>query len=183
MTGYKAAAEIRRAEGERRHVPIIALTAHALEDNRLRTIEAGMDDYLTKPVNLGELEQVLERWTSGDRQSGAGPITAISVNLPGNEVDRLDPEMMRMVLEHTPGQVEAVRRAANEGDATALSASAHRLKGGAVTCGFERLSRLSAKIEEAAKAGDLSGIPAAVERLVAEHDRLMAEITHALGQS
>jgi CheY-like chemotaxis protein len=67
MNGYEATAAIRASEKGAvvaRHVPIIALTAHAMEGYREQCLLAGMDDYITKPVELDALENALERWTA-----------------------------------------------------------------------------------------------------------------------
>jgi CheY-like chemotaxis protein len=64
MDGYATAAEIRRCEGEQRHTMIIAMTAHALEVARMRCLDAGMDEYVAKPVTLQALAAVLERCAS-----------------------------------------------------------------------------------------------------------------------
>jgi PAS domain S-box-containing protein len=64
MDGYAATAELRRQEVEGRRVPIIAMTAGALAEDRDRCLAAGMDDYLTKPIDLDRLRETVERWTA-----------------------------------------------------------------------------------------------------------------------
>lgn len=62
MDGYEATKAIRRLQGLERHIPIIALTAHAMRGDRERCIDTGMDDYLTKPIKIPQLKQTLEHW-------------------------------------------------------------------------------------------------------------------------
>jgi CheY-like chemotaxis protein len=65
MDGFTATAEIRKSEALKgRRVPIIALTAHAMDGDEARCIAAGMDDYLAKPFSLGALRAKLVRWTN-----------------------------------------------------------------------------------------------------------------------
>jgi two-component system, sensor histidine kinase and response regulator len=62
MDGYTATAEVRRREGSQRHMPIIAMTANAMEDDREQCLAAGMDDYISKPINRTALQAALARW-------------------------------------------------------------------------------------------------------------------------
>ena len=69
MDGYQASLEIRRLEGDSRHTTIIAVTANALEGDREKCLQAGMDDYISKPVKIEILKTVLERWLSAPRKA------------------------------------------------------------------------------------------------------------------
>jgi CheY-like chemotaxis protein len=64
LDGYQAAAALRAGEERDQHVPIVALTANAMAEDRARCLSAGMDDYLAKPVRLEDLREVIERWVS-----------------------------------------------------------------------------------------------------------------------
>lgn len=73
IDGLECSRQIREAEKETdRRVPIIAFTAHAYHDDRTRCLEAGMDDYLSKPFTMSELAEVVNRWIPERDENGAG---------------------------------------------------------------------------------------------------------------
>lgn len=75
MSGYEATQAIRELESKgRKRVPIIALTAHAMEGDRDRCIQSGMDDYLSKPIQKSEFQQVVARWIAEEVTTSAGEI-------------------------------------------------------------------------------------------------------------
>ena len=86
MDGFEATQRIRDWESERgEHTPIIAMTAHALKGDRERCIEAGMDDYVTKPLDLKVLMEVLDKWSIHKRDTG---LKSDSSNPNGNNKER-----------------------------------------------------------------------------------------------
>ena len=74
MDGFEATREIRKREGAKPRIPIVALTANAMKGDRERCLDAGMDDYLTKPIDLKELARVLHRWSVPHTGAPAEPV-------------------------------------------------------------------------------------------------------------
>jgi CheY-like chemotaxis protein len=64
VDGYDATREIRNRQGTGRHIPVVAMTANALQGDRERCLESGMDDYMSKPVTPGVFREMLERWAA-----------------------------------------------------------------------------------------------------------------------
>lgn len=71
LDGYEATRRIRDGESEDSHIPIIALTANAMKGDREKCLEAGMDDFLSKPLRVADLSSALERWLPADLEKAA----------------------------------------------------------------------------------------------------------------
>ncbi|HLH66624.1 MAG TPA: ATP-binding protein [Solirubrobacteraceae bacterium] len=159
LDGYAAAREIRaREQRTGGRVPIIALTAHALEGDRQRCLQAGMDDYLAKPLRLHTLQALIERRPQL-RACRTAPRPA----------DLLDPAALSqigdaqteaalavMFLDQAAERVPALRGAIEQGDAELVHELAHGLAGSAATVGATRLTKLSRRLCELASRGELS---------------------------
>jgi two-component system sensor histidine kinase/response regulator len=165
MDGFTATAEIRREESGIRRTPIIAMTANAEHGSRKLCVAAGMDDYLSKPVQMDELKRVLEHWISAAPTENVGAwsdvaITAGSTNcvLDPAVVAQLraleepgEPSLLTELIEafrgSVPGHLARMKAALAAGDATALGDAAHALKGAAATLGAERLRSAAYNLE------------------------------------
>jgi PAS domain S-box-containing protein len=174
MDGFAAAAEIRRREevGGRR-TPIVALTADALSGDAERCLAAGMDDYLAKPVTAERLAAVVARWVEGH---GEPAVTATPADrdvvdpavLEGLRAAGLLDEVVALYLRQTPTQLEALRRAAERGEAATLAEVAHSLKGSSAQLGATALAARAAELQGMGDAGALHGAPTAVDALEQE---------------
>ncbi len=165
MDGYALTAAI-RAEETTAHLPIVALTANALRGESKRTRAAGMDDYLTKPVSLEALRQMLRRWLPEPSSPGMAPEQPEPPALDTGPVD-LDvlrglvgdnEEIIQGLLtkfrESASEYAEALRTANDAGDIGELGAIAHKLKSAARSVGALGLGDICASLENAAKTND-----------------------------
>jgi CheY-like chemotaxis protein len=94
MDGYEATAEIRRLEGETKHTPVVAMTANALTGDRERCLAAGMDEYISKPVNSEDLKRVLKSFLERTGNVGQTEIAHASL-IDGEPGVRNDPRLSR----------------------------------------------------------------------------------------
>jgi HPt (histidine-containing phosphotransfer) domain-containing protein len=197
MDGHEATAEIRRREatlawrGEYHSIPIIAMTANAMQGDREETLAAGMDDYVSKPVDPKGLDAVLRRWISGAEASSVTEGEAGGAAPPAGDADPLDrnvlaglrdlqgegePDILKelgeMFLEDAPGQLEALRGAVSRGDAQSVLRVAHALRGSCGNMGAGRMSEISARLEDVGASNDLARAPDLLSRLEAEFARV-----------
>ncbi len=201
--GLAASRHIRRGGDEtlrvrRPGVPIIAMTAHALQEVRRECIEAGMDGFLTKPVSQVELAQALHRVASGRtelRDMWADAATdAVPWETPGRVPEREGPPVLdkesvtrnmglgdeeySMLLaigaRDTRSGLKKARRALSAGDMAALARTAHGMKSATAAVGALSCREAAARLEVAARAADESGAGLALGQLEQEAAKVMA---------
>jgi HPt (histidine-containing phosphotransfer) domain-containing protein len=202
LDGFAATTEIRRLEKATGYrVPIVALTANALDGDREVCIAAGMDDYLAKPFSREQLTAVLKRWIAGSGTAPAGsapdasraqpqpplpkPSAEIAAGEPLNPraLDALRAMMgangeafackvIRTYLEDMPAGIVRMQAAAAARDADALQKAAHSMKSSSANVGAERLARLCRDLEMIGRSGTTDGASSLLEDAVGEFSRV-----------
>jgi PAS domain S-box-containing protein len=170
MDGYEVTAAIRRMERPLERIPIVAMTAHALQGEREKCLAAGMDDYLAKPVSEEELTSTLARWLSRRPPRDEDVLDAVRIQylmrLAANDPSFLD-EMVRVFKGDAPAKLSALRSAIQEAKPEAIARAAHALKSSSGNVGAKRLFTVCANIEKTAADGALPR-PEVIEHLAVE---------------
>lgn len=204
MDGVEAARQI-RAKGHR--LPIIAMTANAFSDDRERCLQAGMDDFLAKPVVPEKLFDTLLRWipvhlTGAQREapddlsdpdgseSAAADVRAQLALIEGLNIDAgLDSahgkwqtyvRLLKLFADTHGDDARFIRTALEEGNLVQAQTLAHTLKGGAITLGITSVSLLAAKIELPIKQGE-SGADNKAKLVLAELEKALPELINRIG--
>ena len=197
MDGYQATAEIRRREqGSGRHIHIVAVTAHAMQEDREICLAAGMDGYIAKPIEPDQLFACLELpW--------AAPVAALALPTAaeGAAAARLgvfDLEaalrrtrgkkpllalMARAFIDDAPAALRELRGAAGESDAVTLERAAHRLKGAAATLSGQAVAEAADTLERMARAAapvDSESMARAITELEARIGELSAALSQVI---
>ncbi len=171
MDGFETTAEIRKKESGERHTPIVAMTANALEGDRNRCLAAGMNDYLSKPVDMKKLAEILARW-----DVTLDPAVLQSLReLAGGET-KLVRDVIDQFLKDAPKRLAAIREGARSGDLKALEKASHALKGASGNIGAKALWAICEKIEEMAREGSTDKIGAPLGVLEEEFGKLEEEL-------
>ena len=189
LDGYAATRrwrEYEQASGAPQRLPIIAMTANAMAGDRQKCLDAGMDDYLAKPVTRGELERCINRWRGVRMPVAPAPAPAKPAeqaaqpavlnaavlddlrDVLGGEVDRI----IALYLEDAPRLIAQLERAVVGNDPIALRVAAHTLKSSSANVGATTLSEAARDLEHGARDGTLAKPEALVARIVGEFARV-----------
>ena len=209
MDGYEATRVIRQQEAgpgqaPRPHVPIIALTAHAMEGDRELCLEAGMDDYLSKPYKPEELNAALAKWlgAAGNPRGKGDAEPRGRAGLPDPQshapIDRTALEKIASLLPEDPGKIlegvislyldgsqkltQAIEEAARAGDADALFRAAHSLKSSSANLGAAALAALCRELEMTGRKGTTEGTEGRLTALDEEYARVREALSEFLAQ-
>jgi len=169
MDGFAATRDIRRREGGRRQTTIVAMSAGILQADRDKCRAAGMNDFLSKPVQREDLSAMLDKWY---RPIDAAVLDRVR-GLTGAGNFR---GLVAGFLEDAEQRLTAMRAAAAAGRLDELERAAHTLKGASADVGADGMRSLSARIESLAPAGDAWEIQRLVDSLAAE----LKEVCEAL---
>ena len=187
MDGLTATAAIRESEKDSgTHLPIFAMTAHAMKGDRERGLEAGMDGYITKPVHLSDIEQTLAGLTEAPVRRAKPAAEGASWNRV-EALDRIggDEELLRdlchIFLEESPKLMRKLRQAAAAGDSDGLMQAAHSLKGEAGYLSADRTSHAARQLEEMGHDKDLSRANDTLAKLEREMASLHLDLKELAG--
>ena len=202
MDGYTLATTIRQEEAERGsarqgRMPILALTANALRGEALRAQAAGMDDYLTKPIQLHVLKAALKKWLPGDRGDALPrDVDAVRPSAPpGMPLDIAvlesvvgdDPMVVRDFLgqyQASAGRLATEARAAlATDDVRRIGDVAHKLKSSSRSVGAVALGDLCAELENTCRAGTREGVAQVMKEFEAALQAADAQISQILASS
>jgi two-component system, sensor histidine kinase len=193
LDGFEATRMIRRSEGTDQHRIIIAMTANALQGEKERCFDAGMDDFLSKPVMLEELADKLAAWVhmNSSAASARTPAPPVEAKAPVRiDRERLrylqdlskrqDPtlfdKLIRSFLDDAPVRIITMWHALESNDAQAFFAAAHSLKGICGNLGVMTMMAMSQTLQVAGQEGDLTRVDVPLHALEKEFEQVKEEL-------
>ncbi|MEW6672770.1 MAG: response regulator [Thermodesulfobacteriota bacterium] len=196
MDGFEATEQIRQKEKQgNKHIPIVAMTAHAMKGDRERCMAAGMDGYISKPIKARELfdvtEKIMNRSAGADEQELSQLQETVKPQSPeifdlaaalevvvGNR--ELFGEIAKLFIDSLPGYLAEIKNGIQKGDGRAVERAAHSLKGSVGNFGARRSYEAALKLEKLGEQANFNEIPAAVTLLEEELGLLINQLKPVL---
>jgi len=188
MDGVEATKAIRELEKDRAKTPIVALSAHAMINNSDSLLDAGFNDFLTKPVSERELKATIYKWT----YSGVAPtqtkITSIEsqptktkaidwklcLSLSSGK-EKLAKDMLEMFLGSLADELSKIKQAHADNDLAEMESLVHKLHGGCCYCGVPKLKQLVKSAEDMLRSSNISKLEEQMELVYLESTEVLAE--------
>jgi two-component system sensor histidine kinase/response regulator len=192
MDGFEASLKIRAVEEKKgSHTPIIAITAHAMNGYSEKCFAAGMDDYISKPINPQALRAVMERTTGAARPVFAldpapQPPYGVDVFNVDEALAQLESDMdllgqiVQLFVAQYPKLLEETRQALSRSDCLSLAAAAHTLASSVGQLGAQRACAAARKLEQMGRQGNLSDVPRALAELEGELQLLKSAVSNSI---
>lgn len=194
VDGFTASREIRNIEPTGTHIPIIALTAHALSGDRERCLSAGMDDYLPKPIETSRVIEILKKWacnslTDMEQEWPAYPrsqevenmdISAIptfdlkkALGITGGKIKTVQ-RITAIFIQHMPARIEELQRTYEERNYDELVRLTHSLSGASASISASKLAYITQTMEQEIRGGFIDNISSHIEAIRREFGELKA---------
>ena len=186
MDGLQTTRHIRSREAGDKHIPIVAVTAHALASEKQKLLKSGMDDYVTKPINENQLIHIIKRWTNRDLNSPA-PVelppsperhqSAVDIALGlklANGKEELAEEMLAMLFDSLKTDKHTMSQALEQQDYDDLLEQVHKLHGATRYTGVPRLQKSAKALEEVLKKKTFAEVPQLADILFQEIEAVLA---------
>ena len=194
MDGYTATRQIRNPESAVRNhkIPIVAMTAHAMQSHRDACVEAGMDDYVSKPISPKKLLAVIEKWTEHEEGTELLSENVVEENDTAPDKKRVEDlpvdfdsaleramgskdflnKMIHEFLKSLPKQIESFRGQIEQGQWDTLRKDAHSMKGASANLGMGGLSAAASYLEQIGRGGELAEADQALGDLIEQFEVL-----------
>lgn len=195
MDGYSATRLLRTQERGRRHTPVIAMTASVRAEDRERCLAAGMDDFVSKPIQPQELAETLDRWVGSDtrsreRDDGAHTCPPAAGTLPkfdptalldlgdvqGDDGVVIVNELVDLFITDTVVRLATLESGAAARDLAVVGAQSHALKGSCSSIGAASMSALCARLEDDICDGRVDDVPARAADILTAFEQARREM-------
>ena len=189
MSGDEATRRLRQQLPADRQPHIIALTANAMQGDRERFLETGMDDYLSKPMRTEQLQQALLKAVASPGASVSAPVPQADLDQLmlekvaaefGENGQEIMKELIGIFLEEAPQDMQKLRQGIAANDPDKMRMAAHSLKGSSIHLGAAAFSQICKEIEMSARQDDLSRIPSLMDQAEEEFHTLQAALRKQL---